>query len=488
MHNRIRLLAAAVAAAFSIGAQAETSPLGFSRNWTFDHGTTTAQNAEIAAFDALNGNLWIAGGNGVDVLSVATGNLVQHIAIPSTGSINSIAIYNGVAAFAVESSSPRNATGVVQFFDTSTYSLQDTVSVGALPDMVAFTPDGSRLLVANEATPNIAADEDYSTPDPAGSVSIINMATRTLAATATFSGVALSGDYSRAASVGMDYEPEYIAINASGTTAWVTLQEHNAIGVLDLNTNSFSKVVGLGMKDFSQPGNAIDPNDKDGKIGLRPVAAKGLYQPDSIAAYQAAGKTYLVMANEGDTREDEADKTRLGGSSDLKRVNTANTDSTTGNPVIFGGRSFSIRDENGVLIFDSGNQLEVEAIAKGIYDDGRSDDKGVEPEGVAIKEIGGRTFAFIGLERTTKSAVAIYDITDPANAKYVDMIVSDGDVSPEGLLTFSMNGMNYLAIANEVSKTTSLYNISPVPEAESYAMFLAGLGMIGWMSRRRKIH
>lgn len=68
------------------------------------------------------------------------------------------------------------------------------------------------------------------------------------------------------------------------------------------------------------------------------------------------------------------------------------------------------------------------------------------------------------------------------------MIVSDGDVSPEGLLTFSMNGMNYLAIANEVSKTTSLYNISPVPEAESYAMFLAGLGMIGWMSRRRKIH
>lgn len=486
MRSPTFLLSALVAASFSIAARAETPILEFSKAWTFDHGLQTAQNAEIAAFDALNGNLWVAGGNGVDVLNASTGSLLRHIAIASSGSINSIAIHNGIAAFAIESSSPRNAPGMVQFFDTGSYAQQGSVTVGALPDMLTFTPDGRRLLVANEATPNAAADLPYTTPDPVGSVSIIDMATRSVTATATFAGVALSGGYSRASSVGMDYEPEYIAVNASGTKAWVTLQEHNAIGLLDLNSNSFTKVVGLGLKDFSQPANAIDPNDKDGKIELRTVAAKGLYQPDSIAAYQAGGKTYLVMANEGDTREDERDKSRLGGSSDLKRINIANTDSTAGNPIIFGGRSFSIRDEDGKLIFDSGNQLEVAAIAKGIYDDGRSDDKGVEPEGVAIKEIGGRTFAFIGLERTTKSAVAIYDISDPANAKYVDMIVSDGDISPEGVLAFRMNGKDYLAFANEVSKTTSLYSISPVPEPETYAMLLAGLGLLGGMRLRRR--
>jgi hypothetical protein len=166
-----------------------------------------------------------------------------------------------------------------------------------------------------------------------------------------------------------------------------------------------------------------------------------LYQPDSIAAYEAKGKTYLVMANEGDTREDDGDKARVkdkaslsGAPSDLGQLNVSTTDSTSGtNLVTFGGRSFSIRDDNGNLIFDSGNQLDAEAIARGIYDDGRSDDKGVEPEGVSLMELGGRTLAFIGLERTTKGAVAIYDVTDPEHASFLDMIVTDGDVAPEGI-------------------------------------------------------
>lgn len=501
---KLRHLTLAVTAALlAHSAAAQTPPLSLSKAWTFEHLATTGQNAEIAAFDSLNGNIWVAGGTGVDVLNAATGRLVQHIAMPSYGSINSIAIHNGIAAFAIESTAARNTAGVIQFYDTTTRSLTsglypNTITVGALPDMVAFTPDGSRLLVANEGTPNPVADSNYTSPDPVGSVSIINMATRSVAATATFAGLAATGDYSRASSVGMDYEPEYIAINATSTTAWVTLQEHNAIGVLDLNSNRFTKVVGLGLKDFNTTANAIDPRDfststnpskdkGDGKIELRPAAVKGLYQPDSIAAYQAAGKTYLVMANEGDTREDNADKARLGGSSDLNRLNVSTVDSTAGNPVTFGGRSFSIRDANGTLVFDSGNRLEVEAIKKGIYDDSRSDDKGVEPEGIAIKEIGGRTYAFIGLERTLKAAIAIYDITNPNTPLYVDMIVSDGDISPEGLLAFRMGNKDFLAFSNEVSQTTSLYSISPVPEPETYAMFLAGLGLMGAIARRRKL-
>ena len=216
---------------------------------------------------------------------------------------------------------------------------------------------------------------------------------------------------------------------------------------------------------------------------------RGLYQPDAIASYSAGGQTYIVSANEGDARADESDEARassLGVSGDLARMTISTLDSSASDLVAFGARSFSIWDANGNQVFDSGNQLDAEAIARGIYDDGRSDNKGVEPEGVSLLEVDGRTIAFIGLERTTSSAIAMYDITDPANASFIDMIVGVGDVSPEGLKAFAFGGSLFLAVANEVSSTTTLYALAPVPEPESWAMMLAGLGLLGQVARRRR--
>lgn len=221
------------------------------------------------------------------------------------------------------------------------------------------------------------------------------------------------------------------------------------------------------------------------------LKAKGLYQPDSIASYEAGGLTYLVMANEGDTRDDDADKERAkdlfsGLPDDLKRLNVSVPDSTANELYAFGARSFSIRDANGNLVFDSGNELEAHAIALGIYNDKRSDDKGGEPEGIELFEMNGFVLAFVGLERTTKSAVAVYDVTDPVNSKYLTMIVGEDDVSPEGLEAFRMNGVNYLAVANEVSKTTSLFRFNVVPEPGSIALSMLGLGLLASMRLRRK--
>ena len=132
------------------------------------------------------------------------------------------------------------------------------------------------------------------------------METRTVIATAGFSGVPIVGNNVRT-TTGMDFEPEYIAITQDGSQAFVTLQEGNAIGVLDLTTNSFTQVIGLGAKDFSLEGNQIDPLN-DGVVAFDSHAAKGLYMPDTIAVHTWLGETYLVMANEGDFREDDGDR------------------------------------------------------------------------------------------------------------------------------------------------------------------------------------
>ncbi|TXI38094.1 MAG: PEP-CTERM sorting domain-containing protein [Methylophilus methylotrophus] len=476
-------------------AQAATT-YNISKEWTFTH-SGSGYLAEIPAFDAVTNTLWVAGVKGVDVLDATTGSFLQHIDTSAYGSINSVSISNGMAAFAIENTTRTNA-GIVQLYNTSSRSLAsgtNTFTVGALPDMVTFTPDGTKILVANEGTPSVyGAQIRNTTPrnfgaspnDPVGSVTVIDVVGRTVAATATLSGVPTSGSHIRT-NTGMDFEPEYIAVSADGSKAYVTLQEANAIGILDLNTNSFTQVVGLGVKDFSAPGNSIDPRDRNpvGQFGSYDV--KGLYMPDGIATYSAGGQTYLVMANEGDYREDDLDKDRastLGVTGDLSRLQVSLTDSTASDLYVAGARSFSIRDANGALVYDSGDILDKEAALRGIYDDGRSDDKGVEPEGVDLFTLGGRTIAAVGLERTLKGAIALFDITDPTKVSFIDMIVSDGDLAPEGLVAFEIGGKSYLAFANEGSNTTSLFSISAVPEPGSAAML--GLGLVAIVAMRRR--
>jgi len=483
-----------------------------SQVWATSHaGTPSGFLSEIVAFDAASKTLWIAGVKGVSVLDAKTGAALSFIDVSAFGAINSVAIHNGIAAFAIEASD-RKLPGVVQLYDTTSRSLlagTNTITVGSLPDMLTFTPDGSRLLVANEATPNWIDKvvNDYGTrvgtsvprvygpsaKDPVGSVSIIDVASRTVTSTATLAGVAQSGSHIRTGT-GMDFEPEYIAVNKAGTEAYVSLQEANAMGVLNLQSGQFTKVIGLGAKDFSQASNAIDAVYNDGQVSFQAVAAKGLYMPDGMASFSKGSKTYVVMANEGDYREDDADRSAassVGASGLTSTLRISNTDSSAGNLFTAGARSFSIRDTDGNLVYDSGNILDVQANVAGIYDDNRSRDKGVEPEGVELMEIGGKTFAFVGLERTTTGAVAVFDIdvNDPSKTSFVRML-KVGQFRPEGLKGFTMDGMHYLAVASEgadgVNAGTTLFALAPVPEPSSYALMLAGLAGVGLMARRRR--
>ncbi|WP_368499713.1 choice-of-anchor I family protein [Herbiconiux sp. A18JL235] len=452
---------------------------------------------------------------------------------------NSVAVRaDGLVAVAVEAD-PKTDQGWVVFFDAAASdggSALGAVRVGALPDMVTFTPDGGSLLVANEAEPA----EDYSV-DPEGSVSVI-AAPATLAApaqgavrTADFhayeeggsnalpEGVRIFGGIEGAARpVSENLEPEYITVSGDGRTAWVSLQEANALAEIDVASATVTDIHALGFKDFSV--SPLDASDRDGAVNITTWPVLGMYQPDAIGSYQVDGDSYIVSANEGDSRDWD-------GYSEVARVKDLGEDGlapvcddlapfvtdeqlgrlniTTANGLdadagcyselyAFGGRSFSIWAADGTQVFDSGSDFEeitAAALPEGAFNsshtdvalDNRSDDKGPEPEGLALGTIGSHTYAFIGFERV--GGVIVYDITDPAAPSFVtyvnnrdfsivdpsesaEALSGSGDLGPEGLAFVSAEssptGAPMLLVGNEVSGTTTAFAIDveaePTPE------------------------
>jgi DNA-binding beta-propeller fold protein YncE len=497
---------------------------------------------EIVAYDPGTRRMFVVNASDglLEIVSLASATApvkigeVDITAAPiNGGGINSVAVHGGLVAIAIEAPD-KTASGTVAFLSASgTGAILAQAAVGALPDMLTFTPDGTKILVANEGEP-----EDYAVLDPEGSVSIIALPATVTAGTSFAGRVTQVGftafNASAAAlravgvriyggldanddgdttdpgdtpsTVAQDLEPEYIAVSADSATAFVTLQENNAIAEIDIAAGTVTAIRALGSKNHDLVGNELDPSDRDvngssgggGIARLRTVPVLGMYQPDAIAAFTVAGSTYLVTGNEGDARTDWAgfnEESRLAdatldaanpvavrglaGNADLGRLNitTANGD-TDGDGDLdrcyaYGARSFSIWSAGGSLVFDSGNDFE-RITANRLGDlfnndegdfDRRSDNKGPEPEGVAVGTIQGRTYAFIGLERT--GGVMVYDVTVPDAAEFVQYVRTDGDVSPEGLAFVpaaqAPGSKALLLVAHEVSGTTVIYEIDPTP-------------------------
>ncbi|MCF8407056.1 MAG: choice-of-anchor I family protein [Chitinophagaceae bacterium] len=421
--------------------------------------------AEISAFDPSTDKLFAVNNsyilNKIDVIDISNPALISVIhsisMLPYGGYVNSVAVSNGKLAAAVESTDKQSA-GKIVVFNTSNYAEIKSINVGALPDMVTFTPDGKYILSANEGEPS-----DNYLLDPEGSVSIIKVsdysvktinfsAFESQLAALTAKGFRIFGP---GKSFNKDIEPEYITVSDDNTTAYVTLQENNAIAEIDIVTGIVKKIMPLGFKDYSLEMNAIDASDKDSKIAFTAYnKVFGMYMPDAIAYYNYNGKPYLFTANEGDSREYTAftemkragtvtfDPTSFPTASlktdaVLGRLNITTTLGDTDGDGDFdalyslGARSFSVWDATtGAQVFDSKNELDKKATELKIYDDGRSDDKGVEPESVTIGRVGNKTIAIIGMERA--DAFAIYDITTPTAPVFIKMYKT-GD-APEGLL------------------------------------------------------
>ena len=429
--KKLHVVAASALVGFAAVAQSavELKPVGRYQSQTagFDKGA-----AEIVAYDATSQRIFVVNAQDgtVDVLDgsnpqdpVKVGQIdakaIPGYAAAALGSANSVAARDGLVAVAIEAS-PITNPGVLAFYDASTLAFLRSVRAGALPDAVTFSNTGHFVIVSNEGEPRTTVDPAGSvTVDPEGSVTIVDVRRKGKARRFDSCNVDFRAFNSRraalvsagvyvdpgAASVAQDLEPEYAS--AQGNNAYVTLQENNAIAVVQLNQCRVARIMPIGVKDHGLPQNSLDTSDREIDNGKGKVAIRSwqnllaLYQPDSIATYEAGdGETYLVIANEGDVR-DTANSGRP--STDAVRVASLTLDPTAfpavpasvspdPNPAssknlgrlnvirslgcevpldangfcpgeydrlyAYGGRSFSILTNDGTLVYDSANDFE----------------------------------------------------------------------------------------------------------------------------------
>ena len=435
----------------------------------------------------------------------------------TAGGVQSLAVTATLLAIAVKAVQ-KTDNGVIAFYaldNLGNATYQKKVTVGSLPDGVAFSHDGTKLVVANEAE----LSDSYGTDniDPIGSISVITIndgiaadTATTLDFTAFDNGGSRASERPEGVRIGIagndfsrDAEPEYVTISADSKTAFVSLQENNAIAMVDLSaaTPTISKLFALGSKDHSIAANALAASDRASELFVLKTHANlhGLYLPDGIANYTVDGVTYVLTANEGDDRDDflpngetarikalSLDATAFPNAAELQAdgvlgrltvfTNMGDTDGDGDFDKLYalGGRSFSIYNTaTGAQVYDSGSILETEVY--GSYTGtmlaasqvtGRLDNKGPEPEGVVVGQVGDETYAFVGMERA--SAVAMFNITNPNKVSFVRLLTNttdldNGDISPEGMqfvpASESHTGKALLLVGHEVSGTLAVYTI-----------------------------
>ncbi|MBF4464087.1 choice-of-anchor I family protein [Flavobacterium sp. LC2016-12] len=448
--------------------------------------------AEISTYDEKTKRLFTvnnSGTNQIDVIDISDPTKPVKIGkidlTPYEGASNSVDVYDGKLAVALESTTNKQGNGKVVIFNTTDYSLIKQVTVGALPDMITFSPDGKYIMTANEGEPNT----DYS-QDPNGTISIIETSTYAVT-TLDFASFApqaetLKKDGFRiskvAKSFAQDIEPEYVTISDDSKTAWVTLQENNGVAKVDLTSKTITAIYPLGYKNYNTAENAIDVSDKDDKIAFNPWKVKGMFMPDAISHFSANNVPYFVTANEGDAREYTANtdikrmkdltldatvfpdaatlklETNLGRLNLIADMGDTDGDGDLDEMVAFGARSFTIwNGSTGKIVYDSKNDVDKKTQELGTYDDKRSDDKGSEPEAVKVVKMGSQNILFVGLERS--DAFMTYDVTNPASPQYLQT-VKTGD-APEGVLFIpaskSPTKRSLLVVSSEGDGTVKIY-------------------------------
>jgi hypothetical protein len=502
-------------------------------------------SGEIATFHPGSKRIFATNGvkNSIDIFdisNVAAPKKVGSLSLSPYGNdVTSVAAGRDVVVAAVlvtetfsATGAPSTPNGKLVVFDTNGKVLSSPDILGVLPDSVTFAPNGTTALVAIEGQPVCAKDDPATTAkedtdylkasDPEGGVSIVDL-TNPAAPVVKFAGfkqfnVAQMKAKGMAVSsvvnnVAKDFEPEFITA-VDNKYAYVTIQEANAIGKLDIEAASFESVTRAFESKLSVT--ARDTSDRDSGAGPRNYAnVVGASQPDAIASFKVGSGHYFVTANEGDAREYTCLNDDQRGSSlkvDSRRFPNWSTLSASAalgrakvNPTIgdrdgdgdidtihLRGSNSMTMYRNGIALWDSGELLDqIQIKAFGVANingshslssdkstmnyvgQDRSDDKGSEPEGVAVGMVGNTRVAILGLERMT--ALAVFDITQPRSPvfqEWLQMLPAKAtpakDVkhwSPEGIVFVSADkspsGKALIITSYELSGSISIHQIEP---------------------------
>lgn len=460
--------------------------------------------AEISAYVADSKILvTTSGDNSVSVISLEDPSTPRILdVLPFRGDVTSVASHRNFLVVA-EMNIPETSPGWIHLYQVENRNLVKlrTFSTGPHPDMVAFSPDGKTVLVACEGE----MDSDTRV-DPEGSVGFIDLSDGVENATSreltfgAFDSLSLAGAGVRLAGPGnylQNLEPEYIAFSPDGKSAFVTLQENNAVAKIDIGKKRIERIWGLGAVDHSQKGNAFDYR-KDGKISLENAPIRGELQPDGVAAFERNGKLYFLTADEGASRDDSfysdetraeklfrADRLDKGVFSEALVRKLGKLPIDAENPCdgnepcrylnTFGGRSMSLFDgETGTRIWNSGETIEkisaqkyserfnANSKKKKSEPDSRSGKKGPEPENVAVGMLRGVPYAFLGMERS--SGIAVFRLENPEKPELAYYVESSEDRGPEGILFVPAEkspllGEPLLIVGYEYGKSLVVYRI-----------------------------
>lgn len=507
-------------------------------------------NAQAQKVDVLsmNSDSAPASEGSIDLQSAAAASGID------IGAANSVSTHQGLVAVAIENAD-KQQNGIIALYRSDTLELITTYTAGALPDMVSFSKDGRYIASANEGEPN--ADYSIDPEGSVTLVDLTGGPLQATVTQIDFKAfnqgqprhaeltdkVRISAPN---ATVAQDLEPEYLTFADNGKL-YVALQENNALAAIDVASVQVDAILGLGGKPWDKA--KLDASNKDKNIGnLQSYAMlEGLYMPDSITSYSVDGNTYIVTANEGDGREygikttqkvcdekgfewdgddykgtenyttekdfciayvDEVRGKKLdvdanhplaGALKDNKQLARLKVIKPQGilaadqKVQAFGSRSFSIWDESGELVFDSGDDFARIVLEQDPANfnstndnnqsgDDRSDDKGIEPEAIEVAEINGKHYAFIGLER--QGGIMVYDVTQPKSTSFISYLNNRdftqlvctkvdedgdcdndtynskaGDLGPESIKYFTRSGNHFIAVGNEVSGSTSVYRV-----------------------------
>ena len=400
----------------------------------------------------------------VDILSITTPSkphFLHRFRVTDDREISSVAFHptENIFAVAVIHPDPFSA-GSVQIHNADTGELLTTLAAGIHPDSLVFSPNGMYLVAANEGEAYRYAGRDYESPE--GSVTHVSfeddlqnpivtqiqlqdytqiegMLHRSHAR--TFPRNVIGGNSDEESEVPIkdntpaNTEPEYVAFAPDSSRAFVSLQENNGILVIDMTTATIEKVFGLGMTEH------LADNRDDGQVKFNKML-RALREPDGIAV--SPDGRFVLTADEGDT-DPKASK-------------------VLGRKPAGGGRTLSVFDATtGTLVSDTGNQLDQMAHTAGLYPDGRSDNKGSEPESVVGFEIAGDLYAAVALERA--NAIALVALAEPEHPEVLSVepvgpeAGSGTQYAPEGLAHYEQDGQHYIYSANEKSGTLTVMQI-----------------------------